>query len=314
MAKLMSKKTKETVQTTVVLVLIVLFIAFYIVYPLITVRKMTSRPDAGKFKDPEFILENSPAAFVEEGLSADTFAVATDDNIHLAAAFFYPDSTQFATPKATAILIHDIDKDRSSMIPYIRPFLDSGLAVVVYDQRACGLSGGRYHTPGRFEAEDLNQLIVKLKFDEKIYRPLIAIGFGGGADAAMLASEEEMRLDRIIAVNPNLTPNRWITNLKDRRGTLYIPFYRMVYYWWYKKLSGFPYDRFGAGDIQPLTVRTELIMPEKELALDEVARLREISGDLLTTIPEPDNAQELMRIILDGIYSSVMTIDSTGIE
>ncbi|MEW5924153.1 MAG: alpha/beta hydrolase [Candidatus Zixiibacteriota bacterium] len=307
----MSKKTKETVQTTVVLVLIVLFIAFYIIYPLITVRKMTSRPESGRFRDPEFTLENNPAAFIEKGLPADTFAVSTDDNIRLAAVYFRPDSTLFSTPLATVILIHDIGQDRTSMIPYIRPFLDSGLAVVVYDQRACGLSGGRFHTPGRYEAEDLNQLIIKLKFDGKISRPLIAVGFGSGADAAMLASEEEMRLNRIIAIDPNLTPNRWLTNLKNRRGTLYIPLYRMVYYWWYKKLSGFPYDRFGSGGIQPLTVQTELIMSDKDLAIDEVSRLKEISGDLLITAPKPDNDQDLMKIVMDGVYTATRTIDQS---
>ncbi len=301
----MSKKTKETVQTIVVLALIILFVGFYIIYPLITVRKMTSRPDAGNFGDPEYVLENNPAAFVEEGLRPDTFAVSTDDNIRLAAAYFYPDSTLFASPLATVILIHGTGQDRTAMIPFIRPLIDSGMAVALYDQRAGGVSGGRYHTPGRYEAEDLNQLITNLKFNDRIFRPLIAVGFGGGADAAMLASEEEMRLDRIIAVEPNLTPNRWITNLKNRRGSLPIPFYRMVYYWWYKKIFGYPYDRFGTDGIQALTAKTSLIMDEGSLALDEVARLKEISGELLTTFPKPDNDLTLREMILGEIYSAV---------
>jgi len=257
MARLMSKKTREIIQTSSVLLLIVLFVAFYIIYPLITVRKMTSRPEADKFKDPEF-----------------------------------------------AIIIHDIHNDRNSMLPYIQPLLDSGIGVVLYDQRACGLSGGKYHTPGIFEAEDLNQVIVNLKYHDRIIRPLIAVGFGVGADAAMLASEEEMRLDHIIAIDPNLTPNRWITKAKDDWGAFTIPLYKMVYYWWYKKLTGFPYDRYGVDGIQPLNAKTLIIMSEQNSAEDEMERLKEISGDYLTTAARPDNANSLNDLIISNIYSA----------
>ena len=304
MARLMSKKTREIIQTSSVLLLIVLFVAFYIIYPLITVRKMTSRPEADKFKDPEFALKNNDSLFIENGFVPDTFDVATVDNIRLAAAYFRPDSAHFDSLRATAIIIHDIHNDRNSMLPYIQPLLDSGIGVVLYDQRACGLSGGKYHTPGIFEAEDLNQVIVNLKYHDRIIRPLIAVGFGVGADAAMLASEEEMRLDHIIAIDPNLTPNRWITKAKDDWGAFTIPLYKMVYYWWYKKLTGFPYDRYGVDGIQPLNAKTLIIMSEQNSAEDEMERLKEISGDYLTTAAPPDNANSLNDLIISNIYSA----------
>ena len=300
----MSKKTREIIQTSSVLLLIVLFVAFYIIYPLITVRKMTSRPEADKFKDPEFALKNNDSLFIENGFVPDTFDVATVDNIRLAAAYFRPDSAHFDSLRATAIIIHDIHNDRNSMLPYIQPLLDSGIGVVLYDQRACGLSGGKYHTPGIFEAEDLNQVIVNLKYHDRIIRPLIAVGFGVGADAAMLASEEEMRLDHIIAIDPNLTPNRWITKAKDDWGAFTIPLYKMVYYWWYKKLTGFPYDRYGVDGIQPLNAKTLIIMSEQNSAEDEMERLKEISGDYLTTAARPDNANSLNDLIISNIYSA----------
>lgn len=304
MARIMSKKIREIVQTSTVLLLIVLFVAFYIIYPLITVRKMTSRPEADKFKDPEFVLKNNDSLFIENGFVPDTFDVATVDNIRLAAAYFRPDSAHFDSLRATAIIIHDIHNDRNSMLPYIQPLLDSGIGVVLYDQRACGLSGGKYHTPGIFEAEDLNQVIVNLKYHDRIIRPLIAVGFGVGADAAMLASEEEMRLDHIIAIDPNLTPNRWITKAKDDWGAFTIPLYKMVYYWWYKKLTGFPYDRYGVDGIQPLNAKTLIIMSEQNSAEDEMERLKEISGDYLTTAARPDNANSLNDLIISNIYSA----------
>ncbi len=265
---------------------------------------MTSRPEADKFKDPEFALKNNDSLFIENGFVPDTFDVATVDNIRLAAAYFRPDSAHFDSLRATAIIIHDIHNDRNSMLPYIQPLLDSGIGVVLYDQRACGLSGGKYHTPGIFEAEDLNQVIVNLKYHDRIIRPLIAVGFGVGADAAMLASEEEMRLDHIIAIDPNLTPNRWITKAKDDWGAFTIPLYKMVYYWWYKKLTGFPYDRYGVDGIQPLNAKTLIIMSEQNSAEDEMERLKEISGDYLTTAARPDNANSLNDLIISNIYSA----------
>lgn len=265
---------------------------------------MTSRPEADKFKDPEFVLKNNDSLFIENGFVPDTFDVATVDNIRLAAAYFRPDSAHFDSLRATAIIIHDIHNDRNSMLPYIQPLLDSGIGVVLYDQRACGLSGGKYHTPGIFEAEDLNQVIVNLKYHDRIIRPLIAVGFGVGADAAMLASEEEMRLDHIIAIDPNLTPNRWITKAKDDWGAFTIPLYKMVYYWWYKKLTGFPYDRYGVDGIQPLNAKTLIIMSEQNSAEDEMERLKEISGDYLTTAARPDNANSLNDLIISNIYSA----------
>jgi len=305
MAKLMSKKTRENVVTITVLVIIALIVIFYIIYPLITVNKMTTRPDSNQFDDPEFTLQNDPAVFVENALVPDTFDVATVDNIRLAAAYFYPDSAVFDSIRATAILIHDAASERGSMIPYIQPLLDSGIAVVVYDQRSCGLSGGQYFTPGIFEAEDLNQVIIDLKFHDRIYRPLIAVGFGIGADAAILASEEESRLDNIIAVDPYLTPNRWIRLRKEERGSFTIPFYTMTYYWWYKKITGFPYDRYGADDMQPLTTATMLLISEDKLEDSEIARLNEISNGLLTTKIRPVNDEQLSNMILNNVYTVV---------
>jgi len=304
MAKLMSKKTKEIVQTTAVLVTIALLVIFYIIYPLIAVSKMTQRPDSDRFEDPEFTLENDASFFIDSGLSPDTFTVVTDDNIRLAAAYFRPDSNVFDIPRATALLIHNVGLDRTSMMPYIQPLLDSGIGVVIYDQRASGLSGGQYQTPGIFEAEDVNQAIINLKYHDRLFRPLIAVGFGIGADAALLSSNEESRLDRIIAVDPYLTPNRWLRLRTEERGILTIPFYKMVYYWWYKKITGFPYDRHGVDDIKPVVARTLLIMGEDKMEDEEIGRLQEIMGDLLKTQLKPNDDAMLRDLIVNNIYTA----------
>lgn len=303
MAKLMSKKTKEIVQTTTVLVLAALFIIFYIIYPLITVRKLVSRPDGEDFEDPEFILRNNPSFFTEMGLNPDTFAVVSDDNTRLAALYFQPDTALFDTAIGTVILIHSSDTDRTSLSSYVSPFLDSGLAVVLYDQRACGLSGARYHSPGTYEAEDLNQIIVHLKFHELLFRPLITVGFELGADAAIYASEEEKRIDQIVAVDPSLTYSRWIANLKEARGSLWIPLYKMVYFWWYKKISGFPYDRTGVDDIREVASRTLLIMSRNDLESEEAIRFGEVSGERVASLEKPAREQKFRETILRAVCS-----------
>lgn len=314
MAKLMSKKTREIVQTTTVLVLAVLFIVFYIIYPLIIVQKLTSRPNKDKFDDPSFILENNPSSFVRIGLKPDTFAVLTDDNINLAAVSFMPDTTIFDSINGTIILLHSDDTDRTSLIPYISPLLDSGLAVILYDQRACGLSGGKHFTAGVYEAEDLNQMIVHLKFHERLFRPLIVIGFGLGADAAVEASRNEKKINAVIAVDPYLTSTRWITKIREKRGALGIPLYKMVYFWWYQKLTGFPYDRTGTDDIQPVATKTLIFMDEEELKTQEAARLQEISGDLITAIVKPSDEEKLRKMVLESIYSTVAQHPAHGYQ
>ncbi|UCD93918.1 MAG: hypothetical protein JSU69_09115 [Candidatus Zixiibacteriota bacterium] len=301
----MSKKTREIVTTTTVLVLIVLFVAFYIVYPLISVRKAVERPDGGKFDDPEYTLENDAAFFNDLGFQPDTFDMTTDDNIRLAALYFHPDTALYDSIRGTAVLIHSSDSNRTSLSAYLNPLLDSGLAVVLYDQRASGFSGGRYHSGGIYEADDLNQLIVHLKYRELIPRPLFAVGFELGADAAIYASEEEMRIDEVIAVNPHLTINRWITKVKENRGLLPIPFYRMVYFWWYKKITGFPLDRTGPDDINPVPSRTLLIMSQADLDGEEAGKLREVSGDLVNTLPRPATDDMLRDAILGEIYQKL---------
>jgi len=303
MAKLMSKKTREIVKTTTVLIIIVLFIGFYIVYPLITVPKLVARPDKDKFDDPEFKYANDASFFVDSGLLPDTLAIATDDNIRLAALYFRPDSNKLDSISGTVIMLHGDNSDRTSLISYISPLLDTGLAVVIYDQRASGFSGGKYHAAGIYEADDLVQLIVDLNFKGMLFPPLTVVGFDLGADAVIFASQKENRIDGVVAINPYLTSSRWISSLVRAKNALAIPLYKMVYFWWYQKLTGFPFDRTGVDDIQPVETRTILIAGQSAFEEDEYLKLMEISPDAVTTVSRaPDSDKEKSRqMILEYI-------------
>jgi len=301
----MSKKTKETVITVLVLVIIAAFATFYIIYPLIAVPKLTSRPDREKFDDPEYVPENNPEYFVDMGFAPDTFSVTTDDNLKLASLYFAPDSSVFDSIRGTVIILNSSDTDRTAYSDYLRPLLDSGLAVVLYDQRATGLTGGQQHTPGMYEADDLNQVLIYLKFHEIDAHPMIITGFEIGADAAINASRKEKREEMVIAVDPYLTATRWIAGMKEKKGAWSIPLYKGVYYWWYVKLYGIALARTDVDDIQPAASQTILYVPDKDLNSEEVTRLVEISGDNVHPVKMPPDPAALMNSIIERIYGEI---------
>lgn len=305
MAKLMSKKTRENVLTGIVLAVIILFIIFFIIYPLVRVKDITSRRYSEGQSADQFSFSNNPSFFTDKGLKPDTFNVTTDDNLLLAALHFYPDSASFDSIRGTVVLIHPMGENRTSLENYIKPLLDSGLAVILYDQRASGQSEGKYYSPGVYEADDLNQVLTHLKLRDQIINPVIAVGFELGADAAIFASRKEDRIDGLVAIDPYLHTSRWITLLKQRDELFSIPFYRTIYFWWYQKRSGFPDGRTGPDDIAAIPVKSTVYLPEDFMDSDEVGILRGLSEESVTIQPIPEDSTELFTQVLKDIYSYI---------
>lgn len=306
MAKLMSKKTKEIVKTTTVLVVVVLIIVFYAIYPLIKVPDMVARPDIETFDDPEYKPKNDPTFFTDSGLTPDSLTFLSNDNIKLAALYFKPDSSVFDTIKGTVILLHPDDTDRTAIISYISPLLDSGLAILAYDQRACGFSGGKYHFAGEYEADDLVELIAYLNIHEIMIQPIIAVGFDLGADAVIGASRKESRISSVIAIEPFLSSSRWLEKQKEKAEALSIPLNGIIYFWWFQKHTGYPFDRTFADDILAVDTKTSIYMSDSMLEEDETIKLKEVSSpDLLTISLKSNDNNELQNIILAEIYSNI---------
>ncbi len=204
MAKLMSKKTREIVQTTAVLVIVALLLTFYVIYPLLTVSDMAARTDRERFDEleEEFIPDNDPSYFTDLGLTPDTMTVLSNDNIPLAALYFSPDTARYDSAFGTVILLHGADTNRTALGDLVGPLIDSGLAVLLYDQRACGRSGGIYHFGGDYEGDDLAEVVVRLNFLGRLTHPVIAVGYDIGGDAILKAEHEETRIDYGIAIAP----------------------------------------------------------------------------------------------------------------
>ncbi|MCP4704364.1 MAG: alpha/beta hydrolase [candidate division Zixibacteria bacterium] len=295
----MSKTTKEIVQTTTIIELVVLIVAFYAVYPLIVVPDMVSRSDKNDFDDPEYSRLNDPAIFNDAGLSPDTLTFNTNDNIKLASLFFKPDSLLFDSIKGTVILLHPDDTDRTAIISYISPLLDSGLAVLAYDQRACGLSGGKHHFAGDYEADDLVDLIADLNIHEMLIPPVIAVGFDLGADAVIGAARDENRISATIAVDPYLSSSRWIARQIEKTEKLKIPLHNMIYYWWFQKHTGYPFDRTFADDLSPITANSSIYISDSNMEIDETLKLKEISDPNIVSISsKPLDLNDLQDSIL----------------
>lgn len=301
MAKLISKKSRETILTVAVMVLIVLVAFFYIIYPLITVPKMTARPERSQFEEPEFRLANNIEPFVAFGLIPDSFVVSSNDNLYLAAVRFVPTDSRQA-PKGTVILLHPDDTDRTFFMPFIQPLLDSGWSVVLYDQRAAGVSGGIYRFAGSYEADDLIEVVAYLNIHSQMPPPVVVAGFDLGADAALGAAAKDKRISEVIAVTPHLSSSRWLETARRRQGALWIPLHPMVYFWWYQKLSGFPFDRTGSDEVAPPAAPTILYADPELLNSEELKSLREkASPESLQVAELPSDPEQLRRQVLDAV-------------
>ncbi|MBN1212368.1 MAG: alpha/beta hydrolase, partial [candidate division Zixibacteria bacterium] len=184
MAKI-SRQVREIINIVLFFVIVGVVLTAYVIYPLNRTKNTMGRVDIGEYKTDSLPV-NDPAVFVEAGLATDTFSLDIDINTTLACLYIKPADSALETPRGTVFLLNDQRKDRNSLLSLARSFTDSGYAVVAYDQRASGLSSGKYHGEGFYEANDLEEIIPYLVLRERIYPPVAVVGFSLGADAALL--------------------------------------------------------------------------------------------------------------------------------
>lgn len=304
MAK-MSQTVKEIIQVVVFLLVVGLLVTTFLVYPLNRTAAIMGRPDEAVI-NPDSLLPNDPTLFVEAGFRVDTFRVEADGLTNLACLHLSKaDSSAIDDTLATAgtaVLLHDERLDRSSMVPLASALLGAGFDLFVYDQRGSGLSTGQYHSPGDYEADDLQEFISYLGIRDQIKHPFVAIGQSVGADAAILAALEEPRLDMVVAIDPYLSSDRWLDRLKVEHDTYWLPFSNTVLWFWFELRSGYAAPYRELADIQPVACRTLLTAAEAELASPEIVKLIELSGtDKLTTATLPADNDQLIHQILEFV-------------
>jgi len=288
MAK-MSQTVKEIIQIVVFLIVVGLLLTSFVFYPLNRTRAITARLDIDDF-NPDSLPLNDPTAFIEAGFTVDTFRIDADGVTSLACLYLASplDSSMHieSDPKGTVVLVHDEQLDRKSMITLALNIVDSGFTVVVYDQRACEYSSAGYHSDGQYEAADLTELIAWLGLRRKIHHPFITVGYSAGADAVLLASIDDSRLDGLIAVNPYLTSDRWLYRILAENEMLWIPFRKTVFTFWYELRSSYSYQARGLDDIKSPGCPAILMVPPDEVSDPAVTRISETASESYLLVKE----------------------------
>ncbi len=303
MAKI-SRQVREIIQIVVFLLIVGAVIYFYAIYPLSKTKAAMGRSDIDTFNGDSLVI-NNPAPFEEAGLTCDTFRVDADGLTNIAAIYITPTSPDSISQRGTACLLHSEDTTRDALVPLAKALADSGFSVIVYDQRASGRSTGKYHGEGRYEADDFEEIVRYLDIREKISHPFIVVGYGVGADAALLVSLEEPRIDAVIAIEPYLTTSRWLNILKQKHNMMWIPFFRSIMWWWYNMRSSYAAPYRQIDDLHPVKCPTLLLVPDSMATDPAVVHFQELSeGKGLLTKPLPQSQDELVRIILEMVQKS----------
>lgn len=128
-------------------------------------------------------------------LAHQDFSVTTPDGIALDGWLFSP----AGTPRAVMVLVHGKDINRQHFVSAARRFVDEGLAVVAFDQRAHGRSTGEYVTYGAKEVGDLRLVIdvALAKWGRQL--PVVLVGESLGAAVALQTAAVEPRVRVVVA-------------------------------------------------------------------------------------------------------------------
>ena len=292
----MRQQTKEIINIIAFFVLLGAIIFFYMVYPLNRTKAFMGRPNLDDYKErADSIIANDDSTWSALGLSPDTFRVDTDGLTTVAGLICMPEDSVIGT----VIILHDDGQNRDSVISLAMAFLSSGYSVIAYDQRAAGRSSGEYIGDGWYEANDLNEIIVYLDLRNQLVHPVSIVGYGISADAAILSSLDEQRIDKVAAMNPCLSSSRWLEILKSKNDLWWWPFWKAVTWWYYELRSSYAAPYREIDDIKAVRVPTMIFVEKSWMDDAEVLRVKELSSDTLLTLhPTPfDESGRLDRIL-----------------
>lgn len=309
MARL-SKQTKEIINIVLFFLTVGLLVTFYWIYPLGRAKVAMGRENLDEYLeniDSLSALPNSALMWAEAGLEPDTSRVDTDGLTTLACLRCLPTNKMGTEGKdsvlGTVILLHGDGQQRDSMINLALSFLSAGYSIIACDQRASGLSTGEYRGASWYEANDLSEVLANFDLRYGLVHPVVAVGFGTGADAGLLASLDEQRLDAVVAIEPYLSSTRWLNKLKEEHNMLWFPFSRTVFWWWYEMRSSYAPPYRETADMAAVEVPTLLILQQNDFEDEEVQQLQALSSDrkLLKLKPTPADNSTLQIVIMDFV-------------
>lgn len=123
-----------------------------------------------------------------------TVVFAASDGVPLAGTYL-----EAAGARATVILVHGFKNTRGDMLDYASFLHDAGYAVLLYDSRGCGASGGTFGV-GATEDRDIAGAVSYLKVAHAdAARRVGVLGVSLGAGDAILAGARDPRIDAVVA-------------------------------------------------------------------------------------------------------------------
>jgi len=134
------------------------------------------------------------------GLRGDRVFCVSKDGLVLT-AWWLPAS---GSARATVILAHGRDGNRSDMLPRANFLVRNGYNALALDLRAHGESEGGYLTPGYLEALDILGAVTYLR-QQGERKPIVVLGHSYGAVAVLHAAAADPSLAAVIADSPFLS-------------------------------------------------------------------------------------------------------------
>ena len=102
-------------------------------------------------------------------------------------------------PRGAVVLVHGFKNTRGDMSDYAAFLHDAGYAVLVYDSRGCGASGGTFGV-GATEDRDISGAVSYLETAHPdAARHIAVLGVSLGAGDAILAGARDGRIDAVVA-------------------------------------------------------------------------------------------------------------------
>jgi pimeloyl-ACP methyl ester carboxylesterase len=107
-----------------------------------------------------------------------------------------------AAPRGTVVLLHGYGVAQFAMAPWALRLAEDGWRCVLVDLRGHGKSTGKRIFFGVREADDLSALLDELSRNEKLARPVAAVGESYGGALALRWKGTDSRVGPVVAIAP----------------------------------------------------------------------------------------------------------------
>ena len=109
-------------------------------------------------------------------------------------------------PRGTVVLLHGSSSCKESLLGPARVLATNGYAVILYDSRACGESGGRWATYGFYERADFSRVLDEAtrRFGELGPVGVFGSSYGGAVALQAMADDPRVRAAIVECAFPDL--------------------------------------------------------------------------------------------------------------